>query len=160
MNPWKQEQANTARRRRRKSEAGIVFLDLMVGAALLAVALMAAAQLVLDTNNLQQTVAIKRMVSDAVLDEVKRVEITPFDNVVANHHGRGFAVAEVGGVALQALPGDPDGLPGSIQVDPPPAPATADELLLVTVRVDWQDRSGAREMERTMLLSRLGGASP
>ena len=54
-----------------------------------------------------------------------------------------------------APPGDPDGLPGLVTVTVPDPPNLPNELLDVTVRVDWFD-SGAQYFVARQLRRYLG----
>lgn len=136
-----------------------MLLDVVVGASLLAAAGLAAAQLVLDTNSLRRACAVRRLVIETISEELKRIEGSVFEEVLADHDGRGFAVAddEPTGITLTAPPGDPDGLPGLITVTVPDPPNLPNELLDVTVRVDWFDSGVANFVARRLRVSRVGG---
>jgi hypothetical protein len=136
-----------------------MLLDVVVGATLLAAAGLAAAQLVLDTTSLRQACAVRRLVIETISEELKQIEASLYEEVQADHHGRGFAVAEdeVDGLRLTAPPGDPDGLPGLVTVTVPDPPGDAGELLEVTVRVDWFDGTTTSSVVRNLRVSRVGG---
>jgi hypothetical protein len=137
----------------------MMLLDVLVGASLLAAAGLAAAQMVLDTNSLRQACAVRRLVIETISEELKRIEGSLFEELQAQHHGRGFAVREdePGGLLLTAPPGDADGLPGLVTVTVPNPPNDPDELLEVTVRVDWFDGTTSNSISRTLTVSRVGG---
>jgi len=136
-----------------------MLLDVVVGASLLAAAGLAAAQLVLDTNSLRRACAVRRLVIETISEELKRIEGSVFEEVLADHDGRGFRVAddEPTGITLTAPPGDPDGLPGLVTVTVPDPPNLPNELLDVTVRVDWFDSGVANFVVRRLRVSRVGG---
>ena len=127
--------------RRRAKQRGMMLLDVVVGASLLAAAGLAAAQMVLDTSSLRKACAVRRLVIETISEELKQIEGGVVEDVVAEHDGRGFAVAEdeAAGLRLTAPPGDRDGLPGLVTVTVPDPPGDADELLEVTVSIEWFD---------------------
>jgi hypothetical protein len=137
----------------------MMLLDVVVGASLLAAAGLAAAQLVLDTSSLRQACAVRRLVIESISEELKFIEASLFENVQAEHDGRGFAVAEdeADGMRLTAPPGDPDGLPGLVTVTVPDPPGDAGELLEVTVSVSWFDGTTTSTVARSLRVSRVGG---
>lgn len=144
---------------KRRRQEGLGLLDVVVGMALLAVAVMSAAQLVLDTNNMRRTIDIQRLVSDTLDSELKRIEVTPFAEIVATHQDRAFEVASQDRLILQPPQGDPDGLPGMVIVDIPEPPGDASALLNVHVEIEWSDRGGTHRNTRSTLISHVG-ASP
>jgi hypothetical protein len=137
----------------------MMLLDVVIGASLLAAAGLAAAQMVLDTTSLRKACAVRRLVIESMSEELKQIEGSLFENVRADYDGRGFAVAEdeVNGMHLTAPPGDPDGLPGLVTVTVPDPPNDPNELLDVTVRVDWFDGSATNSLARSLRVSRVGG---
>jgi hypothetical protein len=137
----------------------MMLLDVVVGASLLAAAGLAAAQMVLDTSSLRQACAVRRLVIETISEELKRIEGSVFEQVRADHDGRGFAVAEdePGGMHLTAPPGDADGLPGLVTVTVPDPPNDPGELLEVTVRIDWFDGAASHSVTRSLEVSRVGG---
>jgi hypothetical protein len=144
---------------KRAKQRGMMLLDVVIGASLLAAAGLAAAQLVLDTSSLKQACAVRRLVIETISEELKRVEGSVFEDLRADHDGRGFAVQddEPIGMRLTAPPGDADGLPGLVTVTVPDPPNTPDELLEVTVRVDWFDGTATNAVVRRLRVSRVGG---
>lgn len=141
----------------RQGQEGLGLLDVVIGMALMAVAIMAAAQLVMDTNNMRQTIDIQRLVSDHLDSQIKQAEVTPFAEILVNHQNRGFEVSSADGLILQAPQGDPDGLPGVVVVEVPDPPNDAGELLNVVVSIAWSDRRGTHAQSRSTLISRVGG---
>ena len=136
-----------------------MLLDVLVGASLLAAAGLAAAQMVLDTSSLRKACAVRRLVIETISEELKHVEGSVFEDLVTEHDGRGFAVQddEPNGLHLTAPPGDADGLPGLVTVTVPDPPGDADELLEVTVSIDWFDGSTTNSVARRLRVSRVGG---
>ncbi len=141
---------------RMRRSAGYGLLDLVVGAALLAVAVMAAAQLVLDTNNMRQSIEIQRLVGDRLDEELKMVESASFATIFDDHHQRGFSLEDER-IRLQAPQGDPDGLPGHVEVLVPDPPNDPSSLLEARVEVQWSDRTGTHERQFRQLVSRFAG---
>lgn len=136
-----------------------MLLDVVVGASLLAAAGLAAAQMVLDTTSLRHACSVRRLVIETISEELKLIEGSIFEDLRAEHDGRGFAVRddEPDGLQLTAPPGDADGLPGLVAVTVPDPPNDAAELLEVTVRVDWFDAGAVNTLTRTLRVSRVGG---
>jgi hypothetical protein len=75
---------------------------------------------------------------------------TPFHELAARFHARGFAVE-----GLRAREGDLDGLPGEISLaygaDQP------DQYYVATIRVRWTGRSGERLVESVRYLANVFG---
>ena len=136
-----------------------MLLDVVIGASLLGAAGLAAAQMVLDTTSLRRACAVRRLVIETVSEELKSIEGSLFEDVRADHDGRGFAVKEdePGGMELTAPPGDADGLPGRISVTVPDPPNEPGELLDVIVTVDWFDGTATNQLVRSLRVSRVGG---
>jgi hypothetical protein len=141
----------------RSHEAGIVLLDAALGATLFAAAVMASAQIVLDTNSLLETVEIKRVVVESINDELAEIESTPFEDIFATHNGRAFSVEEEEGYNLMPPQGDKDGLPGEVTLLAAQPLDDPTELIDVTIDVLWADPTGTRQMIRTLRVSRVGG---
>ena len=148
---------NDCRCSTRQGQDGLGLLDVVVGMALMAVAVLAAAQLVMDTNNMRQTIEIQRLVSDHLDSQLKQVEVTSFPTIQTAHDGRGFPVESPNGLRLEAPQGDPDGLPGLVSIEVPDPPGNPDQLVRVTVEVEWADRSGTHRQSRSALVSSVGG---
>ena len=88
------------------------------------------------------------------------MEATPFAQVQAQHHQRGFAVMNDDGQQqmLQPLVGDQDGLCGQVLVQAAQPLDDATVLLEITVRIDWASTSGPRALTRTIRVSRIGSS--
>ena len=128
-------------------------------AAILALAIggltnLAATSASLHAFGLEKNVAVR-----AVERQLATVMASDFATITADWNGDGFAVGMEGaaGSALNAVPGDADGLPGSIAITAPTG--DADELVEIEVRVDWNSSNGPAAVARRMRLSRLGSGS-
>lgn len=86
-----------------------------------------------------------------VLEDLRR---TPVEQLPAAN-GRGFAVMGLGGsgVGLHAVPGDADGLPGRISVQPERTYGT-EVLYRITVAVDWSGASPNGHIHFTTLMGK------
>ncbi len=89
--------------------------------------------------NLETTLA-----TNAITDVFARVRAAPFADL-PSLDGTGFDVPSHGGhpAGLTPLPGDPDGLPGQIEVVVDTSAGTA-VLYRVTLRVNWIGAAGRR----------------
>lgn len=144
--------------RKRRADAGLTLVDVAVATVLLVVGLISLADVALTLRSMGRADSERAVASTALLEQAHAIETTPFASLIAAHDGRGFDVRIDGqaGVALRALPGDADGLPGSISVIAPNPPNDPARLLEATITIDWQGSFGTQRMTRRILISRLG----
>jgi hypothetical protein len=143
----------------RRNQGGIVLPDVLLSLTIVVIAVVALASASLSTTKLRNTVTEKQRAMDALDEQVQVIQATPYAQILGLHSGRGFTVDPEGrGVpVLQPLPGDLDGLPGSVAVIAPAPPADPARLLEVQVSVNWVGKSGPQDLVRTIRISRLGG---
>lgn len=92
----------------------------------------------------------------AALDNIERVR-TVSATVLPTLNGAGFDVPGVTGAAggLTAVPGDPDGLPGQLEVvtDPANPPLGGAAIYRVAAVVTWKGVSGVRSLRLESLVT-------
>jgi type II secretory pathway pseudopilin PulG len=145
--------------RRKRRASGISLIEVMIATVILTTAVVGLSNVAVTTSALRAVRVEKAVAMHAIEQQLAAVEATDFATILATHNGRGFAVTLPGEVnaALHALPGDFDGLPGSIAVTAPTG--DPDHLLEIRVRVDWQGRHGAQHLDRIVRLSNLLAAT-
>lgn len=143
------------------TDGGFTLVEVMVGISILAVSILGIASFAATSQRLTRTAEEKDAAREALAAKLQEVEGTPFAQIQATHDGTGFAVTKAGAAnnMLRPLPGDADGLPGSVTVTVPPNPGDPSRLLQVVVRVDWQGPNGPRSMSQAVLLSVTGAGS-
>jgi hypothetical protein len=129
-----------------------------VATVILATGVLTLSSVAASANQLRKNIFEKAMAAEALDRELAVIEATPFEEIQADHDGRGFEVVLPGRASsmLTALPGDPDGLPGIIEVRVPDPPNNAEFLLEVELRLEWAGTNGPRRLSRIVQLSRLG----
>jgi type II secretory pathway pseudopilin PulG len=138
-----------------RRDGGFTLLEVIAAAGILGAGILAVAHIAVDATNLEQSIR-ETEVANAVLDrEMQVIEASSFLSLRTLHDGRGFA-ASAEGRTLQAVPGDADGLPGSVAVTLPNPPNDASRLVDVTVTLDWRGHGGVRSMSRTLRISMVG----
>jgi hypothetical protein len=144
--------------KRRAGAAGFTLVDVAVATVLLVVGLISLADVALTLRSMGRADAERAVAATALLEQTHAIETTPFVGLIAAHDGRGFDVRIDGeaAAALRAVPGDADGLPGSIAVTAPSPPNDPTRLLEATVTIDWQGSFGPQRMVRRVRISRLG----
>jgi hypothetical protein len=152
------QHSRSRNRKGRAGAAGLTLVDVAVATVLLVVGLVSLADVALTLRSMGRADAERSVAANALLEQAHAIETTPFQGLIAAHDGRGFAVGIDGqaGAALRAVPGDADGLPGSISVIAPNPPNDPARLLEATVTIDWQGSFGPQRMVRRILISRLG----
>lgn len=145
-------------RKRRLGAAGLTLVDVAVATVLLVVGLVSLADVALTLRSMGRADAERAVAATALVEQTHLIETTPFLTLLATHDGRGFEVRIDGqaGIALRALPGDADGLPGSIAVIAPNPPNDPARLLEATVTIDWEGSFGPQRLMRRILISRVG----
>lgn len=130
--------------KQQSAEKGSILIELMIasGVALVVVGALISStvrQTTLHSVNLETTLA-----TNAVLDTFARLRAAPFASL-PSFHNQGFDVPDQHGgpVGLRAVPGDPDGLPGRIEVYTGFS-AGSTILYRVAVSVTWQGTGGRR----------------
>jgi len=137
----------------------MTLIEVLIATVILTTAVLGLSMVSATTNDLRAAGLEKAAAMHAVEAQLAAVEATVFANIVAQHNGRGFAVTLPGkaGNALDAVAGDPDGLPGLITVTAPTGDPA--HLLEIDVKVVWHGRHGNQQIERIMRLSSLGASS-
>jgi type II secretory pathway pseudopilin PulG len=127
----------------RCSAAGMSLVELILLVVAFAVLIQGLLSGVVSLNSQRKRQEEQAMATAAcrdVLENLRREDVA----LLAAENGHGFAVGGLNGsgIGLKALPGDADGLPGSIRVVPERTYGT-EVLYRVTVAVDWDgtDRS-------------------
>ena len=126
----------------RRDERGVFLAEFMLGAMFVVTALGAIITLFLGSANLRQLDRELHLAFEAsrkALEEVRTVDIAN----IMTLDGSGFEVKSDNGSnnALATLPGDPDGLPGSISVTVENTNGTY-TVYRVTATVDWRGAAG------------------
>jgi hypothetical protein len=144
--------------KRRRSRRGFTLIDVLVGSALLVVAVLGLTGVAVSSNELRRSNFERVAALRALGTELATIEAASFGDLLPEHDGRAFdVVAEASGnVMLRSRPDDRDGRPGSVAVSVPDDPGDPDRLLDVTVRIDWVGSFGPQSVARTLRVSRLG----
>jgi hypothetical protein len=142
------------RRNNGHAEAGVSLVELMLLLAAAAVFISALLSGVVALGSERHVREERLLAFGACTNMLENLRQTPIAQLPAAD-GRGFAVAGLNGsgVGLQALPGDPDGLPGHITVRPESTYGT-EVLYRVTVAVDWTGASPNGHVHFTTLMGR------
>jgi len=144
--------------RTRHTQQGFTLIEVMFGAAILAIAVLGVSSMATASQKLTQSSEEKGAALEAVEEKLREIEATDYDQIAAVHHQTGFSVTatDVLNNMLPPLVGDADGMPGNVQVAVPAPPGDGNSMLQIDVRVDWVGSSGPRALTRTTFLSRLG----
>jgi hypothetical protein len=137
----------------------MTLIEVLIATVILTTAVLGLSMVSATTNDLRAAGLEKAAAMHAAESELAAVEATDFTQIVALHDGRGFTVTLPGKAApaLNAVPGDPDGLPGLITITAPTGDPA--HLLEIDVRVVWRGRHGSQQVERILRLSSLGASS-
>ena len=145
--------------RTRKNEAGFTLLDVLVANSILLIAVLGLCGATTKAHGVQATLQERVAIDRALDEELTQIEGSAFDNLVADHDGRSFEVRLNDGAnsILRTLPGDADGVVGSVSVRAAEPYNDPDRLLEVEVRVDARGKAEWHR-SRTVRISR-GGSS-
>lgn len=137
----------------------MTLIEVLIATVILTTAVLGLSMVSATTNDLRAAGLEKAAAMHAAEAQLAAVEATDFTQIIAQHNNRGFAVTLPGkvGNALDAVPGDADGMPGLITITAPTGDAA--HLLEIDVKVIWKGRHGSQQVERIMRLSSLGASS-
>ena len=135
---------------RRCEFRGFTLVEVLIGAAILAIAALSLAALLAHGPGLAQTPREETVARNAIRSMLAELAAARFDTVARDYHRAGFRCAP-----LRALPDDPDGAPGEIHFDYGPGGNRA--VYTVTLRVRWSSRLGPREVESVAYLANIRG---
>jgi hypothetical protein len=129
---------------KRTVEQGSILMELMIASG---VALVVIGALITTTVRQTSHRAVNletTLVTNATLDVFARLRAAPFASL-PSYHGTGFDIPDQHGApaGLRPVPGDPDGLPGRIDVHVGFSAGTT-ILYRVTVTVQWVGIGGSR----------------
>jgi hypothetical protein len=139
-------------------QRGSSLVELMIGAALVFVALQSVTLTMVSQGNLRRTSEEQSLAMVACRNNLEAVRNLPLAELPALH-GAGFDVPDLAGHpgVLQPLAGDEDGLPGQflVTVDQTSAGET---IYLVRMVVDWYGIGGKQQFELKSLVAARKGA--
>ena len=133
---------------RHNHQSGFTLIEIVFAGFIFAVTATALSATLATGDNLAQNARKDVAVHDAVRGVLADIDATPFAEVAANFHLKGFDVP-----GLKPVDNDKDGLVGEIIFSA--GPGTGATLYRVTVRVRWRDRTGDRTVESVRLLSNV-----
>jgi hypothetical protein len=148
-------------RGRGRRRGGFTLVEVAVATVLLVFGLLALAEVAFTIRSMTRADRERALAGAALLEQARAIETTPFAQIVTTHNGRSFTVTIDGQAtpALRALPGDLDGMPGSISVVAPTPPNDPFRLLEATLSLDWQGSFGPQRMQRRIRIAH-SGANP
>lgn len=129
---------------------GFSLVEVLIAGAILAIGGMALAASLAQGQNLSRTPREDAVASGAIRSVLAEIAGAPFHEVAAGYHRRGFAVPP-----LHAVEGDPDGLPGEVELAY--GPDGDRSFYEVTVRVRWEGTRAACSVESVSYLSNVRG---
>ena len=137
--------------------SGFTLVELIASVSILGAGILALAHISLDATALSQEVRESELASLAINQQIQLLEATPYFDLQATHDGRGFSANDAAAeLTLQAIPGDPDNLPGLIAITAPDPPNDPGNLLAATITLNWLGKRGVRTMQRTVQISAVG----
>lgn len=141
-----------------RSRRGFTLVDVVVSTVLFVVGLLSLANVAVTIQSLRRADEEKKLALTALLEELRAIETTPFQDLVATHDGRGFTVFVEGAAApaFRPLPADPDGMPGIVVIETPDPPGDPGLLLEALVTLEWEGSFGPQRLSRRIRVSRAG----
>jgi hypothetical protein len=134
----------------RARQRGITLIEVLMAGIVLLIAAVALAATMAQSHGLANAPREEVAARNAAQAAIAGLASTPFDQVAALYHKRGFPVP-----GLTPLPGDADGLPGEVVFAYGPGGDTS--FYTVTVRVRWRGTTGERGIETIHYLANVRG---